>query len=252
MDARLYVIPGSHPSMSARLMLERKGIPYKRVDLMPVLAKGILRAARFPGTTVPAATLDARRVQGTRQIAEALDELRPDPPLFPAEPELRRAVEAAERWGDATLQEVARRLSWWALRRDVDALGSFAEGARLGVPTGLAVKTAPPIVWAAARLNGAGDDAVRADLAALPRLLDRADQQIDDGVLGGEELNAADFQIGTSLRLLMCFDDLRPALESRPAGALAMRVAPSFPGRMPTVFPATWMPAELAATRAAA
>ena len=33
LDATLYVIPGSHPAMVARRMLELKGIPYKRVDL---------------------------------------------------------------------------------------------------------------------------------------------------------------------------------------------------------------------------
>jgi hypothetical protein len=43
--ATLYVIPGSHPSMTARLMLERKGIDYRRVDLMPVIAKAC--CARF-------------------------------------------------------------------------------------------------------------------------------------------------------------------------------------------------------------
>lgn len=231
-------------------MFERKGIPYKRVDLMPVIARGVLRAARFPRATVPAATVEGRRVQGTRQIAELLDEVRPEPPLFPAEPERRRAVEAAERWGDGVVQGVARRLSWWALRRDPDALGSFAEGARLGVPTGVAVKTAPPIVWASARLNRASDEAVRSDLAGLPRLLDRVDELIDEGVLDGTDPSVADFQIGTSLRLLMCFDDLRPGLESRPAGRLAMRVAPSFPGRIRSVLPATWMPAELLTTPA--
>ena len=42
-EAKLYVIPGSHPSWSAKLMLEHKGIPYKRVDLMPVISKGLLR-----------------------------------------------------------------------------------------------------------------------------------------------------------------------------------------------------------------
>jgi hypothetical protein len=36
-DARLYVIPGSHPSRTAMLMLERKGIPFKRVRTPPVV-----------------------------------------------------------------------------------------------------------------------------------------------------------------------------------------------------------------------
>ena len=49
-EAKLYVIPGSHPSRTAMLMLERKGIPYKRVDLMPVISKGILKTQRFLGS----------------------------------------------------------------------------------------------------------------------------------------------------------------------------------------------------------
>ena len=39
------------------------------------------------------------------------------------------------------------------------------------------------------------------------------------GAIGGEQLNAADFQIPTSIGLAMTLDDLRPAIESRPAGA---------------------------------
>ena len=52
-EAKLYVIPGSHPSRSAMLMLDRKGIPYQRVDLMPVISKGLLKAMRFPATPCP-------------------------------------------------------------------------------------------------------------------------------------------------------------------------------------------------------
>ena len=63
-DAKLYVIPASHSSRGAMLMLDRKGIPYKRVDLMPVISKGVLRAQRFPGVTVPALKIDGRRIQG--------------------------------------------------------------------------------------------------------------------------------------------------------------------------------------------
>ena len=69
MAATLYVIPGSHPSMAARLMLERKGVEYKRVDLMPVISKAALKALRFPGVTAPALKLDDRRIQGAMQFA---------------------------------------------------------------------------------------------------------------------------------------------------------------------------------------
>ena len=239
-EAKLYVIPGSHPSRSAMLMLDRKGIPYKRVDLMPVISKGLLKAMRFPGNTVPALKLDGRRVQGSQEIARELDRIQPDPPLFPSDPDQRAKVEEAEAWGD-TFQQNPRQLSWWALKHNRAPLESYSEGARLGIPVGLAVKTAAPIVAAAARLNESTDENVRADIAALPGDLDRIDTWIKDGRIGGEDLNAADYQIAPSLRLAMTFDDLRPAIEKRPAGELALRVVPDFAGRFPPVFPADWL-----------
>ena len=86
MDARLYVFPGSHPAMIGRLMLEHKGIAYKRTDLLPVISKVVVRALGFPGATVPALKIDGRRVQGSRAISRELDRIQPDPPLFPSDP----------------------------------------------------------------------------------------------------------------------------------------------------------------------
>jgi glutathione S-transferase len=239
-EAKLYVIPGSHPSWTARLMLERKGIPYKRVDLMPVVSKGVLKGMRFPSNTVPALKLDGRRVQGSMEIGRELDRIQPEPPLYPADPELRAKVEEAEAWGDE-FQQKPRRFSWWAFKQNRPPMASYAEGAKLGVPVGFAVKTGGPLVAAAARLNKANDAEVSADLASLRADLDRIDAWIAGGVLGGPEPNAADYQIAPSLRLLMSFDDLRPFIESRPCGEMANRVLPDFPGRMPQVFPADWL-----------
>jgi glutathione S-transferase len=241
-EAKLYVIPGSHPSRTAMLMLERKGIPYKRVDLMPVISKGVLRAMRFPGITVPALKLEGRRVQGSMEIGRELDRLQPDPALYPADPEKRAKVEEAEAWGDE-FQQKPRRFSWWAFKRDRAPMASYSEGARLGIPIGLAVKTGGPIVSLSARFNEATDENVSADLASLRADLDRIDAWIADGVIGGPEPNAADFQLAPSLRLLMSFDDLRPFVEGRPCGELAKRLVPDFPGRTPPVFPAEWLTA---------
>jgi glutathione S-transferase len=241
MKARLYVIPGSHPSRTAQMMLERKGIPYKQVDLMPVISKAVLKALRFPGVTVPALKVDGRRVQGSREIARELDRLQPEPPLYPADPTLRSAAERAEQWGEEELQPPARRILWNALRRDRSTLRSYAEGAKLGIPIGLAVRTAAPIVALSVRLNQATDENARADLAALTGMLQRIDDWIAEGVLGEEQPNAADLQIATSLRLLMTLDDVRPAIESRPAGELALRLVPDFPGRTPPVLPRAWL-----------
>ncbi len=240
-QAKLYVIPASHPSRTAAMMLDLKGIAFKRVDLMPVVSKGRLRLAGFARVTVPALKIEGRKVQGSREIARELDQVRPEPPLFPSDPDQRAAVETAEAWGDETLQAVARRILWNALKRDRQPLASYSAGARLGVPIGLAVKTGQPLVALSARLNESTDENVRADLAALPGMLQRVDDWIAAGVLGGEQLNAGDYQVATSVRLLMTLEDLRPFIADRPAGRLAMRVDPSYPGSAPPILPPAWL-----------
>jgi glutathione S-transferase len=241
MEARLYVIPGSHPSMAARSMLEAKGIPYKRTDLMPVVSKAVLRGLRFPRNTVPAIKIDGRRVQGTGEIARELDRLKREPPLLPTDPAQRAAVEEAERFGDSELQPPVRAILWWALRKDKAPLRSYSEGAKLGIPIGLALKTAGPIVAASAHFNEATDENVQRSLAALPAMLQRIDDWIAAGVLGGEQANVADFQIAPSLRLAMTLDDLRPAIENRPAGEMAKRLVPDYPGHTPPILPPAWL-----------
>jgi glutathione S-transferase len=232
--ATVYVVPGSHPSLTGMLMLDHKRIPYRRVDLLPAIHKPVLRMLGFAGTTVPAIKLDGDRLQGTLSISQALERACPDPPLFPRDAERRAAVQAAERWGEEVLQPIPRRLTWWALRRDKTPLRSFAAGARLHVPLGLALRTAAPIIVAETRLNHADDTAIDADLRALPGLLEQIDGWLQAGVLGAHELTAADYQIATSVRLLLCFEDLRGLIEGRPAEQLARRVAPHFAGIFPS------------------
>lgn len=251
MNVRLYNIPGSHPATAVELMLQHKGIPYKRTDLFPVAANYIVRALGFPGNTIPAMKIDGRKVQGSREISRELDRLRQEPPLFPEDPEKRLAVEEAERFGDEELQHAVRQPIWWALKKDKAPLRSFSEGAKLGIPIGLAIKTAAPVVYMAARLNESSDENVRADLAALGGLLDRVDKFIAAGTIDGEELNAADFQIAPTVRLAMTFQDLRPLIEARPAGRHAERVQPKLPGDIPPILPPAWLePLRSAATPA--
>jgi glutathione S-transferase len=247
MGAKLFVIPASHPATTAALMLEYKGIDCKRVDLMPVVSKAVLRAAGFPRVTVPALKIGDEKVQGSREIARALDRIQPEPPLLPTDPDERAAVEDAERFGDEQLQHPIRQLLWWGFKHDKENLRSYSEGAKLGVPLGLAIKTGGPLVALSARFNEANDATARAALAALPDLLDRVDAYIADGTIGGEQPNAADFQIATSVGLALTLDDLKPLIEARPAAALARRIVPDYPGHTPPILPPAWLPATPAA-----
>jgi glutathione S-transferase len=239
--ATLYVIPGSHPAMAVRGMLEHKGIPYKRVDLMPVISRGVLKAMRFPGITVPSIRLDGRRITGSRPISKALDEVKPDPPLFPADPARRVEVEDAERWGEEVLADAIRRILWLSIKQDKAPLRTYLGDARIGVPPGLAIATAAPIIAAEMRINEVTPDAVRADLAGVPGWLDRVDAWIADGLLGSDEPNAADFQIAAGVGLAATFQDLRPAIAARPAGEHSKRFIPVYPGDVPPALPAEWL-----------
>jgi glutathione S-transferase len=242
-SATLFAVPASHPSLAAELMLRHKGIRYRRIDLVAVAHRVLVRGLGFSGSTVPALRMDRARVQGTREISLALDAARPQPPLFPDDPDRRRAVMEAEAWGDTVLQPVPRRLVWAGLKRDRSTIGSYLDGAHTPIPVPVAERVAAPIVAAAVRANKASEAAVRDDLAGLPLLLDRVDELLSQGVIGAPELNAADFQIATSSALLASMEDVRPLMEGRPALEHARRVAPGYPGRLPRVFPASWLPA---------
>ena len=241
MKARLYAIPASHPSYAVQVMLERKGVPYSRVDLPQWFHRGVLRALRFPGTTVPALVLDGRRVQTSKAIARLLDEVHPEPRLVPEDPPLRAKVEEIETWADGDLQQMCRRLIYWALPKHGEAVDSYLEGSRMLMPKAMVKPLAPAIIRILARDHKAKDDLVRADLAALPGILDRIDGWIAEGVLGGPVPNVADLQVATSLALLMTHEDLRPFIEARPGGKLADSLTPGYPGHMPAAFPAEWL-----------
>jgi glutathione S-transferase len=241
MNVRLFSIPGSHAAMTGQLLFDHKGISYKRTDLLPVVSWAVVKAFRFPDVTVPAATIDGRRVQGTRTVARELERLKPEPPLFPRDPERRRVVEDAERFGDEELQQKVREIFLWSARKDSSGLVGYLKGAKIGMPHRVAERTAGPFIALDARSRGATDDNVRSAVAAFPGMLQRIDDWIEQGILGGEPANAADLQIAPSLRLAMSLDDLRPAIEGRPAGRLATHVVKDFPGRKPAVLPPKWL-----------
>jgi glutathione S-transferase len=241
MMTKLYGLRFSHPVLAARLMLERAGIEHKVVNLPMGFHPLFLKAAGFPGATVPALVLVGRRIQGSLEISRAIEARGPAGILFPVDPEARRRVEEAERWAEAELQPIPRRLFRWALARDGGLRKRAARVTGLPLP-GLAGTLMRPLAGRFARASSADDTSVQADLERLPALLDRVDGWIADGTIGGREPNAADYQIGATVRAMLAMEDLRPQIEGRPAANLARRIVPTYPGHLPSVVPLEWRP----------
>ena len=229
-------------------MLEWKDIDHEVKYLMSGFQPLILRALGFRGATTPALKIDGRRIQGSRQIAAALEELEPEPALYPRDAVGRAEVLGAEEWGEREFQPIPRRLLRWGFK-NVDEMLRWelvSELDRIGIPRiparGLLARSTVPISIYFARVSGATDAAVRADLESLPALLREVARLIESGTIGGAEPNAADFQIGTTARLLHAFEDLRPLLEGTPAGELGLRILPDFDHRVPAFLPRQWIP----------
>jgi glutathione S-transferase len=247
MKVKLYILPGSHPCAAVEAALALKSIAYDRVDLLPLtqLAIGPLR---YGGNTVPGLRIDGEGLVGSRTIMRRLDALVPEPSLLPVpgDPSYAQVLEA-ERWGDEVLQGVPRHILPRAFLRRPAAMESFAEDAKLPLPRAVLRPALPLTARLMALRSKTRDETARADLAALPAQLERVDAWIADGVLGGEHPNAADLQIGSTIRLLGSIVDVRPLIEGHPAAGLTRYFPPMVGNVEAGVLPAEWFPAPAAA-----
>jgi glutathione S-transferase len=245
---KLYVIPGSHACRSAMLMLEHKQLPYRRVEVLTLLHPLAVRLHGFDAGgetrtagsgrplalrvgdhlgTVPALAANGDRISTNHGIARFLDDRHPDPPLFPADPEQRRRVEEAEGWANENLQMVARRILLPVALRDPSAASEAAADGRLGhllYRQAAARRLILPMIGR--MVFNVGSATEQEMLDELPAMLDRIDGWIAGGVLGGPQLNAADFMVAPSLALILYRPDVAPLFAGRPALQLVDRLLP--------------------------
>ncbi len=235
----LHALAPSHPCMTADAALRIKGLEFERIDLAP--GPHIEEMQRIYGEgnhTVPGALIDGDPVHGSRAILARLEELSPDPPLFP-EPNAD-AIAEAERWGDEELQDLGRRMPWGALHFRPEAMGTYGGAGPLD-PAG--TDYAIGFLRSSWKYHKISAERLADDLAGLPAKLDHIAALAADGVIGGEQANAADLQIGATLRVLLTVGDVAPLVEAGPGAEIARRWFPEYPGGIPAgAFPAGWVP----------
>ena len=244
-ELTLHALPPSHPCMTAEAALKLKGLAYERVDFQP--GSHVEEMAQRYGegnTTVPGLMVGDTQggagepVHGSRAILERLEQIAPEPALFPDASADK--VREAERWGDEQLQDLGRRLPWGAMHFRPEAMGSFGGAGQLD-PAG--TDFAMKYVHQSWKYHGITAVRLAEDLVGLPAKLDHVDTLAEEGTIGAEQATAADLQIGATLRVLLCVRDLLPLMEGRPGEAIARRWFPEYRGEVPAgAFPAGWVP----------
>jgi glutathione S-transferase len=236
-----HVLPPSHPCAAVEAALELKGLEYEKVELQPGPDHPEQMEAIYGAgnRTVPGLLIGDEPVHGSNAILEALERIAPEPALYPGD--RADAVREAAAWGDDVLQDLGRRLPWGALHFRPEALGTFAGAGPLD-PAG--TDFAMRFIRASWKYHNMSAVRLAEDLRALPGMLDQVDAYVSDGLLAGATPNAADFQIGSTLSVLLTVGDVRPLIEARPAVQVARKWFDDRPGVVPAgAFPAGWVPA---------
>ena len=177
------------------------------------------------------------------KIARALERFVPEPPLFPARTARRSRAPRRGRTPCSRTACASSRAT--AIGQDPEAMASVPRPRRCsGIPAsadahGRCRVLRPVVALADAHLRG---DRARRAWRRCPAQLDRVDALLAEGVIGGERPNAADFQVAPSVRLMLCFDQLREHIDARPAGRHARALVPDYPGPVPGSVPRAMAP----------
>jgi glutathione S-transferase len=234
----LHVVPFSHPCLAVSAALDRLGHEYETVELVTGQQGDEVERVYGEGRrTVPGLLVDDEPVHGSATILARIDELNPDAGLYPAES--AAAIREAEAGIVEDLQTTARVLVFGALHFRPESMGTFAGMPQLDPP---GVDFAIKAMRASWRYLGITAERAHATLRELPAQLDAVEALRDAGVVGGERPTAADFQLGSSLHLLVQIGDVRPLVEERPAAELLALFEPG-KGDVPAgAFPPGWVP----------
>ena len=215
----LWHLPVSHYSEKVRWALDHKGIDHVRRAPLPgghiPLALWLTRGA---SVTLPVLRLDGRTIADSTAIIAALEELWPEPPLYPEDPaERARALELEELF-DEELGPHARLLAFHEL---IDEPETFAELAALSVGGPFAKMKGLSGAYARAftslRFGADSDDAAAVARAKILAALDRLEAELDTS--GGEFLVGDRFTVADLTAAALFYPVVGPEQGPLPPGA---------------------------------
>jgi glutathione S-transferase len=104
----LYQFAFSHYNEKVRWALDYKGLPSRRVSLLPGFHESRIRRLSGGPTTTPLLRDGERVVSGSAAIVAHLESRAPAPPLFPSDPGRRREAGEWVRWLDEEIGPAVR------------------------------------------------------------------------------------------------------------------------------------------------
>ena len=191
----LWQIEISHYSEKVRWALEYKGVDHVRRSPFPGMHIPIaLWLSSGEAKTFPILQLDGRTIADSTAAIAALEELVPEPALYPADPDQRRRALALEDYFDEELGPHARLLPFHELIGDPDL---FAELAAQSVPGPLGKATSFVGAYARGYTRvrwGAGSDrAAEEARTGIVAAMDRLEAELETN--GGEYLVGESFGV---------------------------------------------------------
>jgi glutathione S-transferase len=114
----LYQFELSQYSEKVRLILDYKGLAYRKIEVTPGI--GQLDIFRMSGQRKVPVLKDGNEViADSTAIAKYLDRKYPDPPLIPADPQLRGVCLLMEEWADESIGVKSRKVLYGALSQSL-------------------------------------------------------------------------------------------------------------------------------------
>ncbi len=193
MALELHQFPYSHFNEKVRWALAYKGLEHRRINYLPGPHMPAIR--KLSGQTqTPVLRIDGEPLAGSAQIIERLEQIAPDPALYPAEPKARAEALQLQNRLDAELGPNIRR-ALFSVMVDEGAYTCrmFSEGKSLAVR--LAYRASYPLAKGLIKKgNGVTDQASidRAYELTAAIFDDIAERVADTGYLVGENFSIAD------------------------------------------------------------
>ncbi|MFT3866632.1 MAG: glutathione S-transferase family protein [Solirubrobacterales bacterium] len=226
MEPTLWHISISHYNEKVRWALDYKGVPFRTRAPIPgahmVVAAWLTRGRHL---TFPVLDLDGRRIGDSSEIIGVLEERRPEPALYPADPAERRRALALEDWFDEQLGPYVRRFVFHELICEPDRFAAIAGQAaprafELMGPAGQSVARA----LIGTRYRAHDDAAAEWALAKILAGFDRLEAELgEDDYLAGEVFGVADLTAASLLYPLVLPPEGYLTVDRMPEGVEQLR-----------------------------